>query len=127
MFLINDDQSIYITRGDMALFQVSAKKNKTDLYKFEVGDVIRFKVYEKKGCENVVLQKDFEVEEETDVFNIFLDETETRFGEIINKPKDYWYEVEVKHNDNVQTIIGYDENGAKVFRLFPKGGEIAEE
>ena len=123
MFAINEDKSIYITRGDMAMFQVSAMTSDTDNYKFQAGDVIRFKVFEKKSCENVVLQKDFTIEEETEVYDIILEEEETRIGEIISKPKDYWYEVEVNPLDNPQTIIGYDEDGAKVFRLFPKGGE----
>jgi hypothetical protein len=57
---------------------------------------------------------------------IFLGEEDTKIGEVISKPKDYWYEVELNPFDHPQTIIGYDEDGAKVFKLFPEGDDINE-
>ena len=127
MFLINDDDmSIYITRGDTALFQVSAMKSETERYVFKVGDVVRIKVFEKKACENVVLQKDFGIEEETDIVTIYLDERDTKIGEVISKPKDYWYEVELNPFTDPQTIVGYDDDGAKVFKLFPEGADVPD-
>lgn len=92
-------------------------------YTFKVGDVVRFKVFAKKDCANVVLQKDITVTEETNAVEIALDGDETDFGGVISKPTDYWYEVELNPETYPQTMIGYDENGAKVFRLFPEGGE----
>lgn len=125
MFTINDDNSIYLTRGDVVFFNVSAEDAGKN-YKFQPGDVVRIKVFGKKDAENVVLQKDFPVMEVTENVEIFLSEEETKFGEVISKPVDYWYEVELNHYDNPQTIIGYDEDGAKVFRLFPEGDDIPE-
>ena len=55
---------------------------------------------------------------------IFLHGAETKFGEVINKPVDYWYEVELNPETKPQTIIGYDEDGAKVFKLFPEGRDV---
>ena len=56
MFVLNDDLSIYATRGDIVFFTVSAEQNgKT--YTFKAGDLIRFKVYGKKNAKNVVLQR----------------------------------------------------------------------
>lgn len=127
MFLINeDDMSIYLTRGDTALFQVSAMKSETERYVFQPGDVVRIKVFEKKACENVVLQKEFGIEEETEVVTIFLDERETKIGEVISKPKDYWYEIELNPFTEPQTIIGYDDDGAKVLKLFPEGADVPD-
>ena len=123
MFTLNDDNSIYVTRGDIVFFSVTAKdeKNPDVPYKFQSGDLVRIKVYGKKDAEMVVLQKDFPVYEETEEVDIFLNEEDTKIGEVISKPVDYWYEVELNPLSNPQTIIGYDEDGAKIFRLFPEG------
>lgn len=125
MFVLNDDLSIYATRGDIVFFTVSANDDGVP-YKFKAGDVLRIKVFGKKDAENVVLQKDFPVTEETEAVEIFLSEEDTKLGEVISKPKDYWYEVELNPYGNPQTIIGYDEDGAKVFKLFPEGDDIPE-
>ena len=117
MFKVNEDLSIYGTRGDIISFSVTATKD-NEGYTFKAGDVLRFKVFEKKACENVVLQKDFGIESNSDSVTISLTEFETRIGDTISKPKDYWYEVELNPFDDPQTIIGYDDDGAKVFKLF---------
>ena len=125
MFQINDDMSIYVTRGDIVSFTVGATAKETGMnYIFKNGDIVRIKVFEKKACEVVVLQKDFLVEEEAERVTIFLGEEDTRIGETISKPTDYWYEVELNPNTYPQTIIGYDENGAKVFKLYPEGEDL---
>ncbi len=123
MFVVNEDNSIYATRGDIVFFSVSAEDNGV-AYKFQAGDLVRIKVYGKKAAENVVLQKDFPVTEDTEKVEIFLSEEDTKIGEVISKPSDYWYEVELNPLTNPQTIIGYDEDGAKVFKLFPEGDDI---
>lgn len=125
MFQINDDLSIYATRGDIVFFSVTAD-NDGEPYVFQAGDIVRIKVFGKKDAGSVVLQKDFPVTEETETVELFLDENDTKIGEVISKPKDYWYEVELNPFDNPQTIIGYDEDGAKVFKLFPEGADIPE-
>lgn len=123
MFQIDEDLTIYITRGDTAFFSVTAESN-GELYKFKKGDVVRMKVFAKKDCTNVAFQKDFPVLEECERVNILLTEEETKVGDVISKPKDYWYEVELNPYTNPQTIIGYDEDGAKIFKLFPEGRDL---
>lgn len=125
MFIINEDLSIYLTRGDAAVFSVGANIG-GEAYTFKVGDVIRFKVFEKKNCEEVVLKKDTTVVAETNLVEIALDSDETKFGDVISKPTDFWYEVELNPEGYAQTIIGYDENGAKVLKLYPEGGVMNE-
>lgn len=120
MFVINEDSSIHITRGDVAFFSVAADDN-GEAYKFKPGDVLRITVYGKKDAENVVLQKDFAIFTETESVDIYLSEVDTKFGDVISKPTDYWYEIELNPDTAPQTIIGYDEDGAKIFRLFPEG------
>lgn len=122
MFFIDEDQVIHVTRGDTIAFSVTAE-NEGKAYKFQAGDVVLFRVYEKKSAENVVLQKAFNVTTEKETVEVLLTENDTRFGEIISKPTDYWYEVELNPYSNPQTILGYDENGAKVFKLYPEGAD----
>ena len=126
MFSINEDMSIYVTRGDSAFFTVGAEERGAT-YRFKVNDVVRIKVFGKKDADNVVLQKDFIVEKETDGVNIFLSGQDTKIGDVISKPIDYWYEVELNPFTNPQTIIGYDDDGAKIFKLFPEGRDLVDE
>lgn len=125
MFTINDDLSIYVTRGDKLFFTVKADDDGKP-YVFQPGDIVRIKVYGKKNAENVVLQKDFPVVTATEGVEIYLTEQDTKIGDVISKPTDYWYEVELNPYDNPQTIIGYDEDGAKIFRLLPEGRDMTE-
>lgn len=128
MFVINEDLSIYITRGDVGVFQVSAV-NKEDgtPYMFQPGDVVQFKVTEKKACENVMSYVDVVVEQEVDIIEFILTPDKTKIGEVISKPTDYWYEVELNPYTHPETIIGYDEEtGPKIFKLLPEGDDIKE-
>lgn len=122
MFKINTDGSIYVTRGDTCTISVAARVN-GEPHKFGAGDVLRIKVYERKACHCVVLQKDFAVLYDTETVDLVLTERDTRIGELINKPVDYWYEIELNPLTSPQTIIGYDDDGAKAFRLFPEAAD----
>ena len=121
MFKINKDQSIYITRGDIASIEVSAKKSAEETYVFQIGDVVRMQVFERLNCSRVVMRKVVQVLEESPKVDIFLNKEDTSIGELINKPKDYWYEIELNPETEPQTLVGYDDDGAKLFRLYPEG------
>lgn len=123
MFQVNEDNSIYATRGDIVFFKVSADDN-GEAYQFKPGDIVRIKIFGKKDAETVVLQKDFPILEATQRPQIYLTGEDTKIGEVISKPRDYWYEIELNPDTDPQTIIGYDEDGPKVFRLFPEGDDI---
>ena len=125
MFVVNDDLSIYATRGDIVCLNVSATDDSTGTdYEFQPGDIVRMKIFAKKDAENVVMQKDFPVVAKTFAVGVFLTEDDTKIGEVISKPTDYWYEIELNPYTNPQTIVGYDEDGAKIFKLFPEGKDI---
>ena len=125
MFKINEDKSIYLTRGDIANISVSATTSDGELYQFKQGDIVRFKVFKRRDCGCVELQKDFPATMGTTLVTIFLTGEDTKIGEVISKPTNYWYEVELNPDTNPQTLIGYDEDGEKIFRLFPEGSEQA--
>jgi hypothetical protein len=124
MFKIDNDLTMHVTRGDACTFSLTADANGGE-YTFRAGDLLRFKVFERKACHCVVLQKDTPITEDTTAPSISLSGEDTKLGEIIHKPKDYWYEVEMNPEAQPVTLIGYDENGGKVFRLYPEGGEPA--
>ena len=125
MYTLNDDLSIYATRGDTVAFAVSAV-NDGERYVFAAGDVVRMKIFGKKDCASVVLQKEFPVETQCEQVAILLTGEDTKIGGVISKPVDYWYEIELNPFTDPQTIVGYDENGPKVFRLFPEGADLEE-
>lgn len=124
MFVILNDKTICLTRGDVANINVSANMQDGEPFIFAAGDVLRFTVFAKKDCNNVVISKDAIADTDTATVFIKLTSEETKIGDIINKPVDYWYEVVLNPDTEPQTIIGYDENGEKIFRLYPEGGKM---
>lgn len=126
MFFVNKkDLTINCTRGDVGTFTVGATIGGYR-HTFRGGEVVRFKVCEKKNYSNVVLSKDFNATEGADYVMIHLNSEDTKLGGVINKPTDYWYEIELNPDTNPQTIIGHTEDGAKIFKLFPEGGDLNE-
>ena len=121
MFKILNDKTICLTRGDIANIIVSANLQDGQAYTFQAGDVVRFRVFKKRDCASVVIQKDVEADAETESVTISLSKDDTKIGEIINKPVDYWYEIELNPETEPQTITGYDDDGEKIFRLYPEG------
>lgn len=109
---INENKSIEINRGDAGTIRLT---NKTG--NFEINDKLKFSVVEKKNYKNVVLQKEYTVQEQGETFDIALTSEDTKIGDIISKPTIYWYEIEY---NGEQTLIGYDDNGAKEFILYPE-------
>lgn len=126
MFVIDNEKNIHLTRGDIVNITVSANTQDGTAYTFATGDVIRFKVVAAENCEKIEIKKDVTVESETQAVTISLTKDETKIGEIINAPTDYWYEIELNPDTEPQTIIGYDEDGAKIFRLYPEGSDTVE-
>lgn len=124
MYKINEDLSIYVTRGDAVLLNVQANDKDGNPYTFMPGDIIHFTVYKKKKATDVVLDKRFTVETATQEVQVYLSGNDTKIGEVISKPTTYWYEVVLNEDTEPQTIIGYDqEEGAKLFILLPEGAD----
>ena len=119
MFIIDEDLTMHLTRGDAAVFTAGAISGE-EPYSFRVGDVVRFTICTKKNYADVVLQKDFTVTEEKETVKISLNSEDTNIGGAISKPVEYWYEVELNPETHPQTIIGHTQDGAKVFMLYPE-------
>ena len=121
MIKIDEEKTIHLTRGDTATIVVTAQNDDGSNYEFQKGDTLRLKVMSKKKVEEIVLTKDIIIDSNKESVEIELTSDETRIGDYINKPITYWYEVELNPDNNSTTIIGYDENGPKQFKLYPEG------
>lgn len=93
------------------------------LHAFKKDDVIRFRVFKADDVESVEIQKDVIIETETTHVDIELTKDLTKIGGYIDEPVDYWYEIEVNPDTKPQTVVGYDDVSAKIFRLYPEGGD----
>lgn len=126
MFVQKKDLTIHCTRGDCGSFTVGGVTVGGEVYVFQPGDYVRFKVFRKNDCSAVVLCKDVRVLNEAPEVDIYLTGAQTKIGEIINRPVDYWYEIELNPQTNPTTVIGYDGEGPKIFRLYPEGADAPE-
>lgn len=87
---------------------------------FNQNDEIKFNIYELKGyTKNQLVSKTIPVAQETDSVIINLSTTDTSLGEQINAPLPFWYDITL---NGVNTIVGYNEYGAKEFILYPAKG-----
>lgn len=133
MIKIDEDRTtIRLTRGD----KTTDEYNKLAIYcpfedtgeyfKFKPTDKIKIVVFDKKGyTREEILKKEYFVSdlgyfEETESIEIVLTDEETKEFPESNKPITYWYDIVL--NDST-TIIGYDEEGAKKFIVYPEAGE----
>lgn len=118
----NLTKRISINRGDDNVgFVFSVPLENGEKYEFQPDDVITFGVYNKaKMDEPALILKEITIEEPTEDVDIIMTTEETSIGDLINKPVECWYEIQLNHN----TIIGYDEKGAKKFIVYPEGSDI---
>lgn len=124
MLKINQEtKQIDLTRGDIASFKIKAMNDDGTYYQFKTDDVITLAIYEKKNLENTKLKRSAIVAEPSEDVILNLTSEDTKLDELTNKPIEYWYEITLKktNSNNEQTIIGYDEQGAKIFKLYPEG------
>lgn len=114
-----DGTTIKLNRGDILDLTLTLKLSDNTTYTFKSGDYIKFSVYEKKKMsDNALFMKKIYATAGQTSIELSLTNEETKIGELINKPTEYWYEFEL--NDEY-TVIGYDENGPKILLLYPEG------
>ena len=117
----SETKMIEINRGDKGAINFTSTNADGTPYEFQIGDVITFGVYVKSHLESsAVILKNITVDEATEEVVIELTSEDTKLGDIKSKYVDYWYEIQLNHED---TIIGYDDDGAKKFRVYPEGSD----
>lgn len=115
MFRI-ENKNMYLNRGDAISLTINCDE------KFLVGDIIKFSVCKKGDYSNIIFQKTFTVDEESTSYTINLSSQDTRLGNPLkNAAASYWYEIEL---NGETTLIGFDEDGAKEFILYPEATEV---
>lgn len=113
MLKIESDKTISLNRGDRGTIVVTGNDGE---YEFKAGDVILLRIFEKKGYDKkTLLEKSVKLTETTTEVNISLIEDDTLFCLETNKAITYWYSISL----NEDVIIGYDEDGAKQFIIYP--------
>lgn len=113
--LIQENGSIHVNRGDQLIITLNNDVN------FSVGDEIKFSIMKKGNCEEVLFQKIYTVEEESNIFDLVLTSDETRIGNFLKSgTMTYWYEIEY---NGINTLTGFDTEGAKEFVLYPEAAE----
>lgn len=127
MAIIDANKNIEAVRGNKLPLTIRAKvKDDGSLRLFEPNDIVRFKVMVKSKMDQVMLQKDVEVTELCESVSMLITSEEMKFGSLINKPTEYWYEVELNPDTpDTITILGYTnkKDGAKILTLLPEGGD----
>lgn len=116
--LFDENENIHINRGDRLLFEYSINNDGTD-YVFQEGDFVTFAIYGKGKMNDLpFVYEKFIPEVGSTSIDIDIAKEKMRIGDYINKPKDYWYEIQL--NDEI-TTHGYKKDGAKILTLYPEG------
>lgn len=118
MLKVDNEQTIHINRGDRLVLEYSIDNDGSD-YIFQKDDYIIFSIYEKKGLDKppIIHEKITPIVGNTTV-DIDISSDKMKIGEIVNKEKEYWYEIQL---NNENTTNGFDEDGAKKIILYPEG------
>lgn len=114
--------TIKVNRGDALSLTLSVSYTDGTAYTFASGDTVVFSVYNKNQMSgNAVFMKTINVSTAGTTLPINLTGNDTKFGSLIDKPVEYWYEFEL---NNQYTILGYDDSGPKKLMLYPEGSKI---
>ena len=113
MFKIQGN-TFHVTRGDGRTVELSFRD-----YTFPVGAEIHFRIYEEEGMnKEPVLDKEVDINTATETAEIEFLGADTALGNPINERTTYWYEIAITDD---QTPVCFDENGPKLFYLYPGG------
>lgn len=122
MFMIDEDgTTLKVTRGQSGTITFGALTPKGEPYTFQVGDILRLNVTKVNRENLVVMSVDTIIEEETTEATISITSFDSKIGTVINKPTDYWYDIELNPDSAIaQMLLGYDDEGPKIFKLYPE-------
>lgn len=112
-----DNNTIRINRGNSLSLDISIKDGDND-YVFKEGDVVGIAIYTAYGMNKEALASKFvNATAGTTVTNVTLTSDEMKIGDPQNYSVTCWYEITL----NNETVLGYDEEGAKELILYPEG------
>lgn len=118
MIKFDEDKTIHLTRGD-ATNDINKLVVSQEGVSFAANDKLKLIVVKKKGyTSEIVFSKEQTITDAGDEVEFELTEQETLQFPLENKKKEYWYDF-VLNGDT--TILGYDEDNAKRFIVYPGG------
>lgn len=118
MIKIDEEKTIYITRGD-STNGINKLPISYEDYEFKENDKLKLIVMEKKGyTKEIILEKDFVVGANVNEVFLNLSSDDTLNFPLENKKMTYWYDIIL---NNETTIYGYDEEQAKKLIVYPGG------
>ena len=122
MFIIDEDgTTLKVTRGQSGTITFGALTPEGEPYTFQVGDVLRLNVTKVNKENSVVMSVDTIIEQETSEATISITSFDSKIGTVINKPTDYWYDIELNPDSAIaQMLLGYYDEGPKIFKLYPE-------
>lgn len=108
-------------RGASGYIRVSKTDDDGNIEQFAANDVITLTVKNNFGESTPILRKQLTVESACDYVDITISATETKsMSELISEPVEFEYDINVNGAENT-TIIGHDDSGAKIWKLYPSG------
>lgn len=110
-----EDKEIHINRGDRATIRLRRKEEQ-----FKTGDLVKFSIVDKRNYNNVLFQKEYQVQEDSEYVDIFFLEDDTRFAEIKKGFLECRYEIE--YNGGI-TLLGASENDNNVIKIYAEVGD----
>lgn len=112
--------TIKIFRGDCGNIYFSKTDSEGNIEQFKKGDKVVLSVKNNFGESTALLRKEFVVESDSDKVEISFSKEDTKFVDLISEPIDYEYDIKV---NDCHTIIGHDDSGSKIFRVYPSGSD----
>ena len=117
MITIDNNKNIGITRGDNASFNLKVKQADNTYYQFKTSDRVYFTVKKNYADSNFIIRKIITFGNTTDTCTINLVPTDTNFGSLIGGERKYVYDISI---NETETVVGYDQDGAKYFIIYPE-------
>ncbi len=106
-----DTKQVYHQRGDKLVYPIE--------YDFKKYDVISFAIYSaRKLNEKPIVFEKFTIDKDCDSYTIEIDFETMKIGNMLNRKKDYWYEISL--NDE-KTLVGFTDETPAYFTLLPEG------
>lgn len=111
------NKTIHLNRGDSASIQIACNNSS-----FDIGQKLCMYVMEAGNCENILAQVETDILEEsnTATLSITSEATKSLSEPFSHGAKEFWYELELQNGIERTTLIGFDENGPKLFILYPE-------
>lgn len=117
MITIDNDKNIGITRGDIGSFTLKVKQSDNTYYQFKTSDKVYFTVKKSYSDSDYIIRKIITFPSVTDTCEISLVASDTNFGRLIGGSRKYVYDISI---NEVETVVGYDQDGAKYFIIYPE-------